>query len=345
MKSLFRFLARLALARPDAALVKASGGAPRTVAGRTLDPRFQFIEAQARKRPMPAEMTPALGRQGTDDLTFMFGGKPEPGVRWSPVSIPAQGRMIPARVYRPDTQDPTQPALTFYHFGGGVVGSIETCHAFCTMLAAALKAPVVSVEYRLAPEHRWPAGLDDAIEAFRWTLSNAAAYGAPAGKASVGGDSMGGNFSAIVAQEMKRRGETAPVAQLLIYPATTLADEHPSMSLFADAFPLTRETMDWFMSQYLPAGADVRDPRLSPAVEPDLRGLAPAYVVTAGFDPLNDQGRLYADALKAAGVPTVFRCYDSLAHGFTAFTGGVPAADAACREIAAGFAALVREHC
>lgn len=344
MKSLFRFLARRALARSDAALVKASGGIARTVAGRTLDARFQFIEAQARKRPEPAQMTPAIGRQGTDDLVFMFGGKPEPGVTWSAVTIPAPGRAIPARVYLPAARDPAQPALTYFHFGGGVVGSIESCHAFCTMLAVAMKAPVVSVEYRLAPEHRWPAGLDDALEAYLWTCANAAAYGAPAGRAAVGGDSMGGNFSAIICQDAIRRGAPQPVAQLLVYPATMLADDQPSMTLFADAFPLTRATMDWFMSQYLPPGVDVRDPRLSPACAPDLSGLAPALVVTAGFDPLNDQGRAYAEALRAAGATVKFRCEDSLAHGFTAFTGAIPAADAACRAIAADFAALVKDH-
>ena len=338
---LTRTLAHMALARGDAALVKAAGGAPRTVRGRTLDPRFQFIEHQVRSRPAPAQMTPALGRQGTDELVALFGAKREPGVSTRMIAIPAEGRTIPARVYTPAAQDGAQPALVFFHFGGGVVGSIETCDAFCTILATTLQAPVVSVEYRLAPEHVWPAGLDDCIAAYRWTLAHADQFGAPKGRASVGGDSMGGNFSAILAQEMKRLGETAPVAQLLIYPAADIADDSASMRDFADAFPLTRETMDWFMSQYLPAGADLADRRLSP-MRGDLTGLAPALVFTAGFDPLSDQGDAYAAALAQAGVRVVHKRFDSLAHGFTAFTGAIPAADAACREMARALDDVVR---
>lgn len=336
-----RFLAHLALARSDAALIRASGGAPRQVAGRTLDPRFQFLEAQARKRP-PTPPTPAAGRAATRQLVELFGGGAEPGVGASAMTIPADGRAIPARLYRPRTQDPAAGALVYFHFGGGVVGDLDTCHAFCTMLASAARLPVVSVDYRLAPEHPWPAGLEDAIAAFKWTIANAAALGAAPGKVSVGGDSMGGNFAAIVAQEMQRHGKPGPHVQLLIYPATDLGAAHPSMTLFADAFPLTRDTMDWFMSQYLPPGVDLADPHLSPASAPSLAGLPPALVYTAGFDPLVDQGEDYAAKLKAAGVPTVYRCYDSLAHGFTAFTGAIPAARRACLEIAQDFARAVR---
>jgi len=344
MKSLMRWLVRGMLNRPDAALVKQSGGNTRTVAGRTLDPRFQFLEAQARKRPLPDPFDQHAGRAGTDELVYMFGGKPEPGVRWSAVVIPADGRSIPARIYLPAKQNPATPLMVFYHFGGGVVGNLETCHAFCSILANAMAAPVLSVDYRLAPEHRWPAGLDDAAQAYVWALANAAKFGAPTGKASVGGDSMGGNFSAIVCQEMKRRGGAAPVLQLLIYPATDLTAQGGSMRDFADAFPLTADAMAWFMSQYLPAGADLRDPRLSPALEEDLRGLPPALVYTAGFDPLSDQGAAYAKALSAVGVATRFHCFDNLAHGFTAFTGAIPAADAACRRMARDVAALLAAY-
>jgi acetyl esterase len=341
MKSLIRWLARAMLNRPPAALIKSSGGVARTVGGRTLDPRFQFLEAQARKRPAPDPFDQHAGRAGVDDLVFMVGGKPEAGVLWEQISIPADGRNIPARLYRPAKQDAAAAMMVYYHFGGGVVGNLETCHAFCTILANAMAAPVLSVDYRLAPEHRWPAGLEDAIHAYVWSLANAARFGAPNGRASVGGDSMGGNFSAIIAQEMKRRGGTLPVLQLLIYPATDLTAQGGSMRDFADAFPLTADTMAWFMSQYLPPGADLRDPLLSPAAEDDLRGLPPTLVYTAGFDPLSDQGADYAKRLAGADVSVRFHCFDSLAHGFTAFTGGVPAADAACRMIASETAAAL----
>jgi len=130
------------------------------------------------------------------------------------------------------------------------------------------------------------------------------------------------------------KGEPRPAAQILIYPAVDVASETPSMTTYADAYPLTRATMDWFMGHYMSADADPADPRLSPDRTADLTGLAPAVVATAGFDPLVDQGEGYAKRLQAAGVPVLYRCYDSLAHGFTAFTGAIPAADGACREIA-----------
>ncbi|MGH6911230.1 MAG: alpha/beta hydrolase, partial [Phenylobacterium sp.] len=168
---------------------------------------------------------------------------------------------------------------------------------------------------------------------------NTARFGAPAGRVAIGGDSMGGNFAAVVCQELRRAGEPQPWLQLLIYPCVDVASQTASMSTYADAFPLSRPLMDWFVGHYIGPGDDPADPRLSPINAKDLAGLAPALVVTAGFDPLIDQGLSYARALKAAGVPVVYRCYDALAHGFTAFTGAVPLADVACREVAG----LVRE--
>jgi acetyl esterase/lipase len=219
--------------------------------------------------------------------------------------------------------------------GGGVIGDLETSEAFCAILAGALRAPVISVDYRLAPEHRFPAGLDDVMAAYRSVRDNAARFGAPAGAAAIGGDSVGGNFAAVICQRLRDAGEPQPALQLLIYPAVDMASETPSMSLYANAFPLSRATMDWFMGHYLGPQDDPADPRLSPIRAKDLAGLAPAVVVTAGFDPLVDQGEAYARALRTAGSPVTYRCYDSLAHAFTSFTGAVPAADAACREIAA----------
>ena len=145
---------------------------------------------------------------------------------------------------------------------------------------------------------------------------------------------MGGNFAAIICQDLKAAGEPQPAFQLLIYPCTDVASETPSMTTYADAFPLDRAMMDWFMGQYLAPASDPTFPRLSPIRAADLSGLAPAIIATAGFDPLTDQGEAYAKALRAAGVPVSYRCYESLSHAFTAFTGVIPAADAACREIA-----------
>lgn len=316
-----------------------------TIGGRTLDPMFQAIAegAAAAAVGVPvAPLTPEGMRAQTDGLVQGMGGKPEPGVAWDDITIPADGRSIPARLYKPEKQDPKAALIVFYHFGGGVIGTIETCHCFCTILAKEIGAPVLSVEYRLAPEHRFPAGIDDAIAAYEWGAANAAKFGAPANKAAVGGDSMGGNFSAIVAQEMKRKGKPQPVAQLLIYPALDVASTLPSMTTFGEAFPLNAATMHWFMENYMNKGDDPNNPRLSPLRDKDVSGLAPAFIYTAGFDPLCDEGDEYAKKLRAAGATPVYRCYDALAHAFTAFTGVVPAADVACREIAREFGAAIK---
>lgn len=329
-------IARLLLKLPAGALRAMSGGAPVEIGGRVLDPHFQFLAHAAAKRPAPTEAPTARdARAQTRALVDLAGGPAEPGVRWSDEPIPVDGRVIPARLYSPVRAKPGAVLMVYYHFGGGVVGDLETCHAFCSMLCAALGAPILSVDYRLAPEHPWPAGLQDALDSFLWARMNAGRLGGRPGVAAIGGDSMGGNFAAIIAQDMARLGQPQPFLQLLIYPATDIAASGGSMELYAESFPLTAATMAFFMANYLPDGADVSDPRLSPLKADDVEGLAPALVFTAGFDPLCDQGRAYADRLEGAKVNVLYRCFDSLAHGFTAFTGVVPAADSACRQIAA----------
>lgn len=337
--SLQATIAKLLLKLPSGWLVKLAGGEPVVLGGRRLDPHFQFLAHGAKRQPPMSSMAAQEGRAASAAGLAMFQADPEPGVTWSDSHLSAPDREIPIRTYRPATQDPEAPLMVFFHFGGGVIGDLDTCHAFCTMIAATARCPVVSVDYRLAPEHKWPAGLDDCQFAYEWALKNAASLGAPAGEAAIGGDSMGGNFSAIIAQECKRNGVPQPVLQLLIYPATDISEKSPSHETYGETYPLSTDTMDWFMGHYLPEGADPQDPRLSPAREMNLEGLAPAIVVTAGFDPLVDEGEVYARRLDAAGVDTIYRCYDSLAHGFTAFTGVSPAADAACRDIAV----MVRE--
>jgi acetyl esterase/lipase len=334
-----RLILRKLLGLPTPILRLLSGGAAIYQGGRTLDPRLQFLAAQARGGPAMPTMTPDEARRANVQFVAAMTGDPEPGVMWEYVAIQGPGGAIPARAYRPPLQDPAAPLMVFAHFGGGVIGDIETCHAFCTILAGIARCPVLSVDYRLAPEHRFPAGLDDVLAAYRFGRDNAARFGAPPGVATIGGDSMGGNFAAVVCQELQRAGEPQPALQLLIYPCVDVTSQTASMTTYAEAFPLSRSLMDWFIGHYIGPGDDPADPRLSPINTKDLAGLAPAVVVTAGFDPLIDQGLAYARNLKAAGAPVVYRCYDGLAHGFTAMTGAVPAADVACREIAG----LVRE--
>lgn len=328
-------IVKLLLKLPPSWLVKMAGGEPIVIGGRTLDPHFQFLTHGAQKQPPMSSLSAEVGRAASAAGLAMFKADREPGVQTEEIAIPApNGRTVPARLYRPVNQDPSTPLMVFCHFGGGVIGDLETCDAFCSILAATTRGPVLSVDYRLAPEHKFPAGLDDCKLAYEWALKQAEGWGAPAGEAAIGGDSMGGNFSAIISQDMKREDKPAPVLQLLIYPATDISVDTPSKTTYGETYPLSTDTMNWFMGHYLPEDHPKDDVRVSPAQEISLEGLPPAIVVTAGFDPLVDEGEAYAKRLDEAGVDVVYKCYDSLAHGFTAFTTASPAADKACREIA-----------
>jgi acetyl esterase/lipase len=331
------------LSLPAPVLRLLSGGAATYREGRTLDPRLQFLAAGARRgRPMSA-MTPEEARRASAAAFRATAEAPPPGVRIEALTVPGGEGDRPARLYRPSRPLPDIPVLVFAHMGGGVIGDLDTAEGFCGRLAESLRGPVLSVDYRLAPEHRFPAGYEDVLATFRWARDNAGALGAPAGRAAIGGDSMGGLFAAALAQEMRRTGEPGPDLQLLVYPCVDLASETPSMTAFADAFPLDRATMDWFVGHYLPPGGDPADPRNAPGRTEDLSGLAPAVIATAGFDPLVDQGEAYARRLAAAGVPVDYRRYDSLVHGFTAFGGVVPEARRACGEIAGLVAARLSQ--
>jgi acetyl esterase/lipase len=327
----------LSLPRPMLRLL--AGGAVVYRGGRTLDPRLQFLSWQARGGPRFSRLTPPEARLVAAQLLRTYEGGLEPGLAIETLRLDTESGQLDARAYRSANQDPIAPVLVFAHMGGGVLGDLDTAHLFCGILAAVARAPVLNVAYRLAPEDRFPAGLDDLLAAYRWALTHAGRFGAPAGIAAVGGDSMGANFAAVVCQELRRHGEPQPALQLLINPVVDVASETASMTTYADAWPLSRDLTDWFLGHYLGPGDDPTDPRVSPLKAADVGGLAPAVIATAGFDPLVDQGEAYAKRLKEAGTPVRYRCYDSLSHGFAAFTGVVPAADRACREIAA----LVRE--
>ena len=338
---LHKILAHLALSRPEAELLKASGGVARTVRDMTLDPRFQFIEAQARKRAVDwGSLTPERLRAQNEAMQAIFGGGAVSGVRTEQIYIPGRSHSVPARLYLPHVRDNAVAALVYYHFGGGVIGSLQSCHRLCALIARDAGAPVISVDYRLAPEHKFPAGLEDALAAYHWTLDHAARYGARAGKAAVGGDSMGGNFAAIVAQEV--RMVRAPALQLLIYPGLDFVNDAPSMHDFADTFPLTAQTIEFFLKHYLPEGVDPSSARLSPGRTQDLSGLAPALIYAAGFDMLLDQGQAYAQRLSEAGVGVEYCCFENLPHGFVAFPALAPAAEHALRRIARETAAALK---
>jgi acetyl esterase len=246
----------------------------------------------------------------------MLSGPPTPvGIVRDLVVDGATGPLI-VRHYAPEEGGGPHPLLVFFHGGGFVLGDLETHDAPCRLLCRHSGAHVLSVDYRLAPEHPFPAAVEDGLAALRWAAEHAAELAADPARVAVAGDSAGGNIAAVAALEAARDGGPAPVLQVLLYPATDMAGRSRSHELFGGGFLLTRELMDWFAAQYV-AGADPTDSRLSVLRAKDLGSVAPAFVVTAGFDPLRDEGEAYAEALRAAGVaPVTLRRFTGLVHGF-----------------------------
>lgn len=212
------------------------------------------------------------------------------------------------------------PTLIYYHGGGFVIGNIETHDSTCRRLALKSRCQVISIDYRLSPEHPFPAPIDDGIAAFRHVRDHAAALGADPARLAVGGDSAGGAVAAVVCQAMRDAKEAGPAFQMLIYPATDSSKESASRQKFAEGYFLTKGLMDWFWKAYVPAGTDLADLRLSPLLAQDFTGLPPAFVLTAGHDPLRDEGRAYANRLIDAGVKTTYVNYPGTIHGFFSLT-------------------------
>jgi len=225
---------------------------------------------------------------------------------------------IAARLYRPQgvPASTALPGLVFFHGGGWVIGDLETHDVLCRQLTAGAGISVVNVDYRLAPEHKFPAALDDAWAATKWVAAHAAELGIDAGRLAVGGDSAGGNLAAVVALLARDAGAPPVALQVLIYPVCDVGAESKSYADFADGFMLTRDSMRWFIDHYLSAKRDAADWRVSPLRAPSLAGLAPALVVTAGFDPLRDEGDAYARKLRDAGVRVDHLGYGGMIHGF-----------------------------
>ena len=228
------------------------------------------------------------------------------------LTAPGPGGDIPVRVYTPDTPGPL-PIVVWLHGGGWAMGSIETYDAPVRALAVAAGAIVVSVEYRLAPEHRFPAAVDDSLAAVRWAAATGAELGGDTTRVAVAGDSAGGNLAAVVARRL--RGELDLRLQALIYPVTDGGVNTPSFREFGDRYGLTAEGMKRFWELYLDGG-DAGDPDASPLRADDLSGVAPAFVLTAEADVLRDEGEAYAQALQEAGVPVTLRRFDGTIHGF-----------------------------
>jgi acetyl esterase len=225
---------------------------------------------------------------------------------------------IPVRLYRPDgaAAGTPLPTLVYFHGGGWVIGDLETHDVLCRQLTAEAAMMVASVDYRLAPEHKFPAAADDAWAATRWIVANAGRLGVDTQRLAVGGDSAGGNLAAVVALMARDAGAPSIACQVLLYPVTNVGTETQSYLDFADGYLLTRDSMRWFFDHYLASSDQAADWRVSPLRARSLAGVAPALVVTAGFDPLRDEGEAYAQALRAAGVRVDYICYGGMIHGF-----------------------------
>ena len=262
--------------------------------------------------------TPQEAREHLDAGRKLVAGPGLTGVRTRELDIPSGDDTIPARLYEPVNLPAGSPLLVYLHGGGWVVGSVDSHDPICRYLARNAQVRVLSVEYRLAPEHRFPAAAEDALTAFRFAARNAEKLGADSSAIAIGGDSAGANLAASVCVQALRKGPR-PVFQLLFYPATDMTTRRRSRDVFADGFFLTDDDMTWFVNHYCPDLGQRHDPRLSVLLADDLFGLPPAYVVTAGFDPLRDEGNAFADRLRDAGVPVVKRQHDDLIHGFVSF--------------------------
>jgi acetyl esterase len=252
------------------------------------------------------------------------------------VEIPGPAGQIGARLYVPPaagTQNPL-PLLVYFHGGGWVIGGLETHDDPCRFLATHAGAALLAVDYRLAPEHPFPAAAEDAEAAYRWAAANAERLGVDPSRIAVGGDSAGANLAAALCLTARDAGAPLPAMQLLIYPVTDAAGGAPSRRTFGEGFLLTSNDMDWFEERYLPEDSDRGDPRVSVLQAPDLSGLPPAYVATAGFDPLRDEGEAFAARLREAGAPVALRRHPGLVHTFANLTAICPTARAAMLEAA-----------
>lgn len=285
-----------------------------------LDPQAKTLLDQFAAAGAPAleHLSPTQAREVYGAIEALH-GPPPPMHHVEDRAIPGPAGDIPVRIYRPRDTSPL-PALVYFHGGGWVIGSLDSHDGVCRALAKEADCVVVSVDYRLAPEHRFPAAPEDAYAATCWVSAHASEVGADPVRIAVGGDSAGGNLAAVVALMARDRGAPALVFQLLIYPAVDSRFDTSSHEENAEGYFLTRGAMKWFWDHYAPGDTDRRSPYAAPLRAEHLGGLPPALVLTAEFDPLRDEGEAYARRLSEAGVAAEAIRYDGMFHGFFGLT-------------------------
>ena len=307
-------------------LVRLLAGRPIEREGVELDAEMQLILSLAKFEGPPVEALPIpKGRVKLVESARLVGGH-QPIGSSTDRDIDGPAGPLRLRIYTPRGVTDTGPGLVYLHGGGWVYGGLESHDAVCRFLAEHAGVRVVAVDYRLAPESPFPAAVDDALAAYDWVVANAEGLGIEASKVAVGGDSAGANLATVVAQQ--RSGAGGPAFQLLVYPPTDFVVQRPSRRLYTSGFYLTKQYMDLAEEAYVVDVADRGDPRLSP-IYGELAGLAPAYLVTAGFDPLRDEGAAYAQAMRSAGVEVEYACEPGLIHSFANMVGAGRSAPAA----------------
>jgi acetyl esterase len=281
-----------------------------------LDPQVQAYMDQMAALNMPAlnTLTPEVIRE-VIRMQFAMLGEPEPVAHVENRTIPGPAGEIPARIYTPQGDGPF-PVLVYFHGGGWVICNLDTHDGLCRSLTNQAGCIVVSVDYRLAPEHKFPAAPEDCYAATQWVAENAAQFNGDPTRIAIGGDSAGGNLTAVVAQMARDKGGPQIALQLLIYPATDFRMGTPSIEENGEGYGLTKQDMIWFTNHYLNSEEDKLHPLASPFLTSNLTGLPPALVITAEYDPLRDEGERYGQRLQEAGVPVTITRYDGMTHGF-----------------------------
>ncbi len=325
---------RYAFRLPPKALYAFAGGAARSDEGAVLDPAVAALLALSDKLRMPSfvQMTPAQARQRLRDDTALVKPRSEPMADVEDRSIPGPAGQLRIRIYRP-SRSANLPVVMYLHGGGFVVGDLESHDAICRRIARGASAIVVAVDYRLAPENPYPAAVDDAEAAFIWITENVESLGGDPERVAVAGDSAGANLATATCRRLRDVGRRLPKAQILAYPATDLTRSHTSIKTFASGYYLDRPTLDWFMDHYIADDEQLTEPDASPLFSDDLTYLPATSLVTAGFDPLRDEGAAYARALRDSGVDVRYRCEDSMVHGFMNMAGLAPTCDAALERV------------
>jgi len=291
-----------------------------------------FLDILASGGGPPLHQLPLEQARAVPGLMVNFGSPEEPVVRIEDRTVPGPEQPIPVRVYRPSLAD-RLPAVMFFHGGGFVLCGLDSHDRECRSLANQSGCVVIAVDYRLAPEHRYPAAAEDCYAATRYVADHADEFGIDAGRIAVCGDSAGGNLAAVVALMARDRGLSLRY-QVLVYPLTDFTDDSPSIREFNGVF-LSVEQMDWFADSYVPRAADRLQPYASPLLASDLRGLPPAYVITAECDMLRDQGEAYVRKLREAGVAVESKRYDGMIHPFFSLGGIVDGGREAITDAAA----------